>query len=102
MRGPFRAVRGRAIGCHVEGLVRVVRVVEVVRRVEQVLRADVPIYAAKERSVVDHVVYWRAFVLIKVCLIEVHQHLPLAVAIGVDLRVRDIAAKYRIRDATWR
>ena len=97
VRRTFHAVRGRAIGRNVKGLVGVARVVEVVGGVQQVFRGDVVVDATEERSVVHDMIHRLAVILVEAGLVKVQQHLPLAVAICVDLGVADVAAKRRVR-----
>src|ERR1700730_7537669 len=78
----FDAV-GRCTVCgDVKGLVGIPRIVKVIRPEELVLRVDRIVHATEEGTVMDNVIHRLALILVEVSLVEVDEHLTLAVAIG--------------------
>ena len=86
LRRPFDAVGRRPVGGHVERLVDVLRVVEVVRRRQAVGAGQVPVQLAEQRVVVDRVIDRLPFVLAAVRAEEVQQGEALTVGAAVDQR----------------
>ena len=90
----FDAVGRRAVGGDIKGLVGVPRIVEVIRSEELVLRVEVVVPAAEESAVFDLVILPVApSFSLKLDFVEVDQHQPLAIAVGINLGVGDVRAE---------
>src|SRR6185369_13583330 len=86
LRRSFDAVRRIAVSGNVEGLVCVLRIVEVVRDVELVRVVQFETALREERLVIDLVFYRQALFLVARGAEEIDQREPLAVCAAVDER----------------
>src|SRR5205085_9763561 len=87
LRRPFGAVGRVAVGRHVEGLVGVLRVVEVVREREPVVLRQVPVHLAEEGGVAYGALDGLPLVLAARRLEEADEREALAVGVRVDERL---------------
>src|SRR5215470_11429683 len=67
----FHAISCRAVVSHVEGLIRISRIVKVIGHEELILRIDSVINATKEGAIVNNEVDWLTIVFIEVALHKV-------------------------------
>src|SRR5262249_17576517 len=83
----FNSVRRGAVSRNVEGLVRIVGAIEVVRRAQAVCRVHIPVVLTEDGGVVNLVFHRQAFVLIAGALKEVEQSDALAFGISSNQSV---------------
>ncbi len=87
LRGALVAVGRVAVGRHVEGLVLVLRVVEVVREREVVVRVQLPVDLAEDGGVADGALDGQTLLLIARRAEEAEEREALAVGVRVDERL---------------
>ena len=80
----FSSIRGGAIRRNVEGLVGIVRAIEVVRSAQIIRGVQVPVILTQNRAVMDLMLNRQAFVLVNAILKEAEQSDALAFSIASD------------------